>query len=96
MVYSYIFIGWVAKKLKTKLEQDEELNEYTDRYDDYTFRDKFIFNPAARDVFDKYGEEAFNKMSEEEYFAEEKSSIKKYEKEFAKNGLKNIALSSGE
>lgn len=77
------------------LEDDEEIMEYIQRYDDYTFWDKLIFNLAGRDMINKYGEEAFEKMTEEEYFKKERPFVEKYEKEFAKNGLKNFVASRG-
>lgn len=78
-----------------KLEEDEEVNEYIQNYDDDTFWDKLIFNLARRDMENEYGEEEIKKMSVEECLVKEQPFAEKYEKEFAKNGLKNLAISSG-
>ncbi len=77
------------------LEEDKEVSEAIDRYDDYTFWDKLISSLAARDVFNKHGEEKFDKLSEKEFFVEEQSFAEKYEKEFAKNGVKNLTMPRG-
>ena len=77
-----------------QMEEDEEVNEYIDRYDDYIFWDELIFDLARRDMEKKYGEEAIKKMSEEECLLKEQPFAEKYEKEFAKNGLKNLTISN--
>ncbi|OPX98085.1 MAG: hypothetical protein A4E60_03115 [Syntrophorhabdus sp. PtaB.Bin047] len=77
------------------LEEDEALNEFIDRYDDFTFLDKLIYNLAGRDMLDKHGPKALEKMSDEEFFKEEESFAEKYRKEFAKNGIKNLTVSKG-
>ena len=77
-----------------KLEEDEEVNEYIQNYDDDAFWDKLIFNLARRDMENEYGEEEIKKMSVEECLVKEQPFAEKYEKEFAKNGLKNLTISS--
>lgn len=78
-----------------QMEEDEEVDEYIQNYDDDIFWDKLIFNLSRRDVEKKYGEAAVEKMSDEELILKEKPFAEKYEKEFAKNGLKNLTISSG-
>ncbi len=77
------------------LEEDEVLNELIDRYDDFTFLDKLIYNLAGRDMLDKHGPKALEKMSDDEFFKEEEVFAEKYRKEFAKNGIKNLSISKG-
>jgi len=76
-------------------EEDEALNELIERYDDNTFLEKLIFNLAGRDMLIKHGEKVIEKMSDEQFFKEEESFVEKYRKEFAKNGIKNLAVSPG-
>ena len=78
-----------------RLEEDEEVNEYIQSYDDDTFWEKLIFNLSRRDMENEYGEAAVEMMSEEECLVKEQPFAEKYEKEFGKNGLKNLALSGG-
>ncbi len=75
------------------LEEDEVLNELIDRYDDFTFLDKLIYNLAGRDMLDKHGAKALEKMSDDEFFKEEEVFAEKYRKEFAKSGIKNLTVS---
>lgn len=77
------------------LEENEALNELIDRYDDFTFLDKLIYNLAGRDMLDKHGPKALEKMSDQDFFKEEEAFAEKYRKEFAKNGIKNLAISRG-
>jgi hypothetical protein len=74
-------------------EEEQAVNEIIERYDDFTFLDKLIYNLAGRDMLDKHGEKALEKMSDEEFFEEEESFVEKYQKEFAKNGIKNLTVS---
>ncbi|MCX5815115.1 MAG: hypothetical protein NTX75_02585 [Proteobacteria bacterium] len=78
-----------------RLEEDEEVNEYIQNYDDDTFWEKLIFNLSRRDMENKYGEATVEKMSDEECLVKEQPFAEKYEKEFGKNGLKNLTISSG-
>lgn len=78
-----------------KLEEDEAVLDYIQRYDDNTFWDKLLFNLVRRDMDKAYGEDTVEKMSEEEYVAKEKSFFEKYEKEFAKNSLNNLTIKIG-
>jgi hypothetical protein len=75
-----------------KLEEDEEIIEYIQNYDDNIFWEKLTFNLARRDMENKYGRETVDKMSEEESFIKGQSFAQKYEKEFSKNGLKNLKI----
>lgn len=77
------------------LEEDEALNELIDRYDDFTFLDKLIYNLAGRDMLDKHGPKALQKMPDDEFFKEEEAFAEKYRKEFAKNGIKNLTVFRG-
>lgn len=77
------------------LEEDEALNELIDRYDDFTFLDKLIYNLAGRDMLDKHGPKTLEKMSDQDFFKEEEAFAEKYRKEFAKNGIKNLTISRG-
>jgi len=74
------------------LEEDEKIINHILRYNDFTFWDQLIFNLAMRDIIKKYGEKTFEKMSEEDIAAKEKPLAEKYEREFEKNGLKNLAI----
>lgn len=76
------------------LTEDETLNLLIERYDDFTFLDKLIYNLAGRDMLDKHGEKAIEKMSDEEFFKEEALFVEKYQKEFAKNGIKNLTVAT--
>ena len=76
----------------TDLEEDEQLNELIERYDDSVFLDKLIFNLAGKDLLEKYGEKKITAMTDEQFFKEEGSFIQKYQKEFAKNGIKNLTV----
>lgn len=78
-----------------QMEEDEEVDEYIQNYDDNSFWEKLIFNLSRRDMEKKYGEAAVEKMSDEELIIKEKPFAEKYEKEFAKNGLKNLTISDG-
>jgi len=74
------------------LEEDEQLNELIERYDDSVFIDKLIFNLAGKDMLEKYGEKKIATMTDEEFFKEEGSFMQKYQKEFSKNGIKNLTV----
>jgi len=76
------------------LTEDEALNQLIERYDDFTFLDKLIYNLAGRDMLEKHGEKAIEKMSDEEFFKEEASFVEKYQNEFGKNGIKNLTVSA--
>lgn len=76
------------------LAEDETLNLLIERYDDFTFLDKLIYNLAGRDMLNKHGEKAIEKMSDEEFFKEEALFVEKYQKEFAKNGIKNLTVAT--
>jgi hypothetical protein len=78
-----------------KLEEDEVVIDYIQRYDDNIFWDKLLFNLIRRDMVKEYGEDAVEKMPEDEYSKKEESFIEKYAKEFAKNGLKNLTIKNG-
>ncbi|MCX5811916.1 MAG: hypothetical protein NT178_05145 [Proteobacteria bacterium] len=75
-----------------KLEEDEEIIEYIQSYDDNIFWEKLIFNLARRDMENEYGRKPVEKMSEEESFVKGQPFAQKYEKEFSKNGLKNLKI----
>lgn len=74
---------------------DEDLNELIERYDDFTFLDKLIYNLAGRDMLAKHGQKAIENMSDEEFFKKEESFAEKYRKEFGRNGIKNLTVSGG-
>ncbi|MDD3845105.1 MAG: hypothetical protein PHC90_01950 [Syntrophorhabdaceae bacterium] len=76
-------------------EEDESLNELIERYDDFTFLDKLIYNLAGRDMLNKHGQKGVEKMSDDEFFKEEESLVLKYQNEFAKNGIRNLIVSKG-
>jgi hypothetical protein len=75
-----------------ELEEDPELDAHIQRYDDYTFWEKLIYNLARRDMERKYGERAIALMSPEEHLTREQPFIEKYEKEFEVNGLRSLAI----
>ena len=79
-----------------KLQEDNAVLKYVSRYDDYTFWDKLVFNLARRDMVKEFGAEAVEKMPEEERFVKEQPFAERYEKEFMKNGLKNLTVRVGE
>lgn len=74
------------------LQEDEQLNELIERYDDSVFLDKLIFNLAGKDMLEKYGEKKITAMTDEQFFKEEGTFIQKYQKEFAKNGIRNLMV----
>lgn len=74
------------------LSENEQLNELIERYDDNVFLDKLIFNLAGKDMLEKYGEKKITAMTDEQFFKEEGSFMQKYQKEFAKNGIKNLTV----
>ena len=76
----------------TDIQEDEQLNELIERYDDNVFLDKLIFNLAGKDMLEKHGEKKITAMTDEQFFKEEGSFMQKYQKEFAKNGLKNLMV----
>ena len=75
-----------------ELEDDAELDGYIQRYDDYTFWEKLIYNLARRDMERKYGERPIARMTPEDHLVKEQPFIEKYEKEFEENGLRNIVV----
>lgn len=79
-----------------RLEEDPEVTGHIHRYDDYTFWEKLIFNLAHRDMADQYGEGVVEGMKEEERFVKAQPFAQKYEREFAKSGLKNLKIVCGE
>jgi hypothetical protein len=74
------------------LESDDEIVEYIQNYDDDTFWEKLIYNLAMRDMEHKFGKEKLEKMQEEDIHANLQSFAQKYEKEFSKNGIKNLKV----
>jgi len=74
------------------LDEDLEIEGLIQRYDDYTFWEKLIYNLARRDMDHKYGERAIAQMSPEEHLTKEQPFIEKYEKEFEAHGLKNLVI----
>jgi hypothetical protein len=74
------------------LEEDEEVDEYIECYDDYTFWDNLTSSLAGRDMVNEYGEEAIKKMSDMERFTQKQPFVERYDDEFAKNGLKNLVI----
>lgn len=77
-----------------ELAEDVAVVEYLHRYDDYTFWDKLVYNLAERDMIKKHGKSAVAKMSEEECLAKGQTFAEKYEKEFEKNGIRNLTILS--
>ena len=75
-----------------ELEEDESVVEYLHRYDDYTFWDKLVYNLAERDMIKKHGKSIVAKMSEEECLAKGQTFVQRYQKEFEKNGIKNLTI----
>ena len=78
--------------LSSQFQEDDELNELIERYDDNAFLDRLIYNLAGRDMLSKFGEKKIEAMTDEEFFKEEGSFVQKYQQEFAKNGIKNLAV----
>ena len=75
------------------IEEDEEVDGYIQNYDNCIFWDKLIFNLSRRDMEKEYGKAALEKMFDDELFLKERVFAEKYEKEFEKNGLKNLVIS---
>jgi len=75
-----------------ELEEDETVIDYIQRYDDNIFWDKLLFNLIRRDMAKEHGEDAVEKMSEDEYLLKEKPFVEKYVKEFGKNGLMSLTI----
>ena len=75
-----------------ELEENPEVESLIQRYDDYTFWEKLIYNLARRDMDHKYGERAIAQMSPEEHLTKEQPFIEKYEKEFEAHGLRNLVI----
>jgi hypothetical protein len=81
------------KKFYASKELEEtDIEEHIQRYDDYTFWDKLIFNLAERDLLHKYGERAVEKMTDVERFEKEQTFLEKYEQEFSVNGIRNLVI----
>lgn len=76
------------------LEEDLEIEGLIQRYDDYTFWEKLIYNLARRDMDHKYGERVIAQMSPEEHLTKEQPFIEAYEKEFESHGLRNLVIKS--
>ncbi|MDR2017999.1 MAG: hypothetical protein LBQ00_03875 [Syntrophobacterales bacterium] len=75
-----------------KFEESPEIEGLIQRYDDFTFWEKLIYNLARRDMDHKYSERGIARMSPEEHLAKEQPFIEKYEKEFETHGLKNLVI----
>jgi hypothetical protein len=75
-----------------ELDENPEIESLIQRYDDYTFWEKLIYNLARRDMDHKYGERAIAQMSPEEHLTKEQPFIEKYEKEFEAHGLRNLVI----
>ncbi len=81
------------KKFYASRELEEgEIEDQIQRYDDYTFWDKLIFNLAERDLIRKYGERAVEKMADADRFEKEQEFLEKYEQEFSRNGIRNLVI----
>lgn len=76
------------------LEEDEEVDGYIQRYDDYIFWDNLASSLAGRDMVNEYGEEAIKKLSDIERFTQKQPFAEKYDDEFAKNGVKNLIIAA--
>ena len=71
---------------------DEEMNQYIDEYDNYTFWEELIHRLARRDFIRQYGVERIKEMNIEERIDKEYSFESKYAEEFEKNGIDNILI----
>jgi len=74
-------------------EQDEEIERYLKDYNEETFWQELADRLGTRDFIREYGEEAINKMDQEERFIKLQEFIIKYEEEFEKNGIENLKIS---
>jgi len=74
--------------------QDFELmlNSFVEEYDESCFWDRLIDTLVERDLVAKYGEEGFEKLSEEELETEQENLIKFYATEFEANDVENLFL----
>jgi hypothetical protein len=75
-----------------EFEETSGVMEYIDAYDDNSFWDELMHRLAYRDVINEIGEDRFSKMSVEERVERQEPYFQKYEKEFQRNGLDNVAV----
>ena len=68
------------------------MNGLVERYDDNAFLDRLIYNLAGKDMLSEYGEKKIEAMSDDQFFKAEGVFVQKYQKEFAKNGIKNLTV----
>jgi len=61
-------------------------------YDDQTFWEELIDRLTSRDFLAKYGEQAINKMTLKERFANTWEFEERYNEEFADHGLQRITI----
>jgi len=75
-----------------EIEDDEEIVGFIQNYNDDIFWEKLIYSLARCDFINEYREDKIEKMTDEESFVKFQPFVHKYEKEFSKNGLKNIKI----
>ena len=75
-----------------EFEDDEEIDEYIEEYDNAYFWDDLVSSLSKRDVIEKYGEKAIEKMTFDELLEKERPFVEKYKDEFEKNGVKNLKI----
>ena len=76
----------------SELEDDEEIDEYIEEYDNANFWEGLIYRLARRDVIEKYGEKAIEKMTSKELLEKGDPFVEKYKDEFEKNDTKNLKI----
>ena len=69
-------------------EFEEDCDKTIEAYDDHTFWEELILRMANRDI-EKQGAD---KLSTREFEKRQEELIKKYEKEFAENGINNLNI----
>ncbi len=73
-----------------RFEEDMEIQQSVEEYDDVCFRGELEGRLVARDMTDKYGEAACQKMNPQDREKKEQVFIQKREKEFKKNGINKL------
>jgi len=74
-------------------EEDPEIEKFRQDYNDEIFWQELADRLGTRDFIREYGEEAIEKMSQEERFMKLQEFIVKYEEEFEENGIENLGIS---
>jgi hypothetical protein len=74
------------------LDFENEMDNYVQDYDEYTFWDELAWRLADRDFEEKYDPAQTIVMTGKEIIVQKDAMVEKYYKEFDKNGLDHLIL----